>query len=83
MLASPRIYGFDKYDRLKNSPESDQIKVILLAAIYDKTRYKREPVSLHAVNDSIKKHHIQDCIAKKVKRLAGGRAACAGNECSA
>ncbi|MGC2425093.1 MAG: response regulator [Nitrospirota bacterium] len=69
-VALPRIYGFEICDRLKNSPESNEIKVILLAAIYDKTRYKREPVSLYGADDYIEKHHIQDCIAKKVKRLA-------------
>ena len=69
-VALPRIYGFEICDRLKNSPESDEIKVILIAAIYDKTRYKREPVSLYGADDYIEKHHIQDCIAKKVKRLA-------------
>jgi predicted Zn finger-like uncharacterized protein len=69
-VALPRIYGFEICDRLKNSPESNDIKVILLAAIYDKTRYKREPVSLYGADDYIEKHHIQDSIAKKVKRLA-------------
>ena len=69
-VALPRIYGFEICDRLKNSPESNEIKVILLAAIYDKTRYKREPVSLYGADDYIEKHHIQDSIAKKVKRLA-------------
>jgi CheY-like chemotaxis protein len=69
-VALPRIYGFEICDRLKNSPESDDIKVILLAAIYDKTRYKREPVSLYGADDYIEKHHIQDSLVKKVKRLA-------------
>jgi CheY-like chemotaxis protein len=69
-VALPRIYGFEICDRLKNSPESNDIKVILLAAIYDKTRYKREPVSLYGADDYIEKHHIQDSLAKKVKRLA-------------
>jgi CheY-like chemotaxis protein len=68
-VALPRIYGFEICDRLKNSPESNGIKVILLAAIYDKTRYKREPVSLYGADDYIEKHHIQDCLVKKVKRL--------------
>jgi CheY-like chemotaxis protein len=68
-VALPRIYGFEICDRLKNSPESNGVKVILLAAIYDKTRYKREPVSLYGADDYIEKHHIQDCLVKKVKRL--------------
>ena len=69
-VALPRIYGFEICDRLKNSPESSDIKIILIASIYDKTRYKREPVSLYGADDYIEKHHIQDSLAQKVKRLA-------------
>ncbi len=69
-VALPRIYGFEICDRLKNSPESSEIKIILIASIYDKTRYKREPVSLYGADDYIEKHHIQDSLAQKVKRLA-------------
>ncbi len=68
-VALPRIYGFEICDRLKNSPESSDIKIILIASIYDKTRYKREPVSLYGADDYIEKHHIQDSLAQKVKRL--------------
>ncbi|MHB8173519.1 MAG: response regulator [Nitrospirota bacterium] len=68
-VALPRIYGFEICDRLKNSPESSDVKVILIASIYDKTRYKREPVSLYGADDYIEKHHIQDSLAQKVKRL--------------
>lgn len=70
-VALPRIYGFEICDRLKNSDESKDIKIILIASIYDKTRYKREPMSLYGANDYIEKHHIQDCIVDKVRRLAG------------
>ena len=69
-VALPRIYGFEICDRLKNSPESSDIKIILIASIYDKTRYKREPVSLYGADDYIEKHHIQDSLVQKVKRLA-------------
>jgi predicted Zn finger-like uncharacterized protein len=70
-VALPRIYGFEICDRLKNSEESKDVKVILIASIYDKTRYKREPSSLYGADDYIEKHHIQDCILQKVQRLAG------------
>lgn len=69
-VALPRIYGFEICDRLKNSGESKDIKIILIASIYDKTKYKREPMSLYGANDYIEKHHIQDCIVDKVRRLA-------------
>lgn len=69
-VALPRIYGFEVCDRLKKSEESKDIKIILIASVYDKTRYKREPISLYGADDYIEKHHIQDCIVDKVRRLA-------------
>jgi predicted Zn finger-like uncharacterized protein len=74
-VALPRIYGFEICDRLKNSEESKDVKVVLIASIYDKTRYKREPSSLYGADDYIEKHHIQDCILQKVRRLAAQEAA--------
>ena len=71
-VALPRIYGFEICDRLKNNGESSEVKVLLIASIYDKTRYKREPMSLYGADDYIEKHHIQDCVVDKVKRLASG-----------
>ena len=72
-VALPRIYGFEICDRLKNNPESSDIKVILIASIFEKTRYKREPVSLYGADDYVEKHHIQDYLVQKLKRLASGQ----------
>ncbi|MBI5190212.1 MAG: zinc-ribbon domain-containing protein [Nitrospirae bacterium] len=66
----PRIYGFEICDRIKNSEESSHMKVLLVASIFDKTKYKREPTSLYGADDYIEKHHIQDALVMKVKRLA-------------
>ncbi len=65
----PSIYGFEICDRLKNDERTSGVKVILIASIFDKTRYKREPTSLYGADDYIEKHHIQDAITKKVNRL--------------
>ncbi len=73
-VALPRIYGFEICDRLKGSEESKGIKAVLIASVYDKTRYKREPASLYGADDYIEKHHIEDFLVKKVARLASGEA---------
>jgi CheY-like chemotaxis protein len=70
----PRIYGFEICDRLKNNDESKDVKVLLIASIYDKTKYKREPESLYGADDYIEKHHIQDFLVKKVQRLGAEEA---------
>lgn len=65
----PGIYGFELCDRLKNNAETSGIKIILLASVYDATRYKRTPVSLYGADDYIEKHHIPDKLARKVSSL--------------
>lgn len=65
----PSIYGFEICDRLKNDERSKDIKAILIASIFDKTKYKREPTTLYGADDYIEKHHIQDTLARKINRL--------------
>jgi hypothetical protein len=49
--------------------------VILIASIYDKTRYKRAPLSLYGADDYIEKHHIPDTLAVMIYRLLSGQKA--------
>jgi hypothetical protein len=41
-----------------------------LAAIYDKTKYKRSPESLYGADDYIEQHHIPDKLVPMIYRLA-------------
>lgn len=68
-VALPRIYGFEVCKQIKSRPETKGIRVILLASIYDATRYKREPASLYGADDYIEKHHIEDRLLDKIGRL--------------
>lgn len=65
----PGIYGFELCERLKSNPGTKDIKIILLSSVYDMRRYKRTPASLYGADDYIEKHHIQDLLAVKLKRL--------------
>ena len=70
-VALPKIYGFELCKRLKERPETKDIKVILICSIYDKTRYRREPNSLHGADDYIEEHHIEDLLMEKIEALQG------------
>ncbi|MDP1759151.1 MAG: response regulator, partial [Thermodesulfovibrionales bacterium] len=70
-VALPKIYGFELCKRLKERPETKDIKVILICSIYDKTRYRREPNSLHGADDYIEEHHIEDYLMEKIEALQG------------
>jgi len=63
------IYGFELCERLKGNQETKGIKIILLASVYDMTRYKRKPVNLYGADDYIEKHHIPDTLALKIRKL--------------
>jgi len=74
-VALPTVYGFEICDRIRSNPAFSGVKTILLASIYDKTRYKREPKALYGADDYIEKHHIPDCLAVKISRLVYGQSA--------
>lgn len=70
-VALPTMYGFQVCEALRNNPKTSGIKIILLAAIYDKTKYKRAPQTLYGADDYIEQHHIPDALAAMIYRLAG------------
>lgn len=71
-VALPVMYGFEVCEAVRSNPATSGVKIILIAAIYDGTRYKREPCSLYGADDYIEKHHIPDALASKICRLVFG-----------
>ncbi|RII27612.1 MAG: histidine kinase [Geobacter sp.] len=72
-VALPSMYGFEVCDAVRKNPALATVKTILIASIYDKTRYKRSPKSLYGADDYIEKHHIPDSLAAMVYRLVAGQ----------
>lgn len=70
-VALPGMYGFEICDFIKNNDKLKSIKVILLASIYDKTRYKRLPASIYGADDYIEMHHIPDELVQKINKHLG------------
>jgi predicted Zn finger-like uncharacterized protein len=68
-VALPDIFGFEFPEIIKNDQRLNGIKIILIASIYDKTRYKRMPQSLYGADDFIEKHHIRDGLIPKINSL--------------
>jgi predicted Zn finger-like uncharacterized protein len=68
-VALPSMYGFEVCDAIKKNPAISSVKAILIASIYDKTRYKRAPLSLYGADDYIEKHHIPDSLTAMIYRL--------------
>ena len=68
-VALPSMYGFEVCEGIRKDPALAAVKIILIASIYDKTRYKRSPHSLYGADDYIEKHHIPDSLTAMIYRL--------------
>jgi predicted Zn finger-like uncharacterized protein len=68
-VALPTLYGFQVCEALRGNPATRGIRIILLAAIYDKTKYKRSPQSLYGADDYIEQHHIPDSLVTMIYQL--------------
>jgi predicted Zn finger-like uncharacterized protein len=71
-VALPTMFGFEVCERVRQNPALSGVKIVLIASIYDKTRYKRSPNSLYGADDYIEKHHIPDALVPMIYRLASG-----------
>lgn len=71
-VALPTMFGFEVCERVRQDAALAGVKIVLIASIYDKTRYKRSPNSLYGADDYIEKHHIPDSLIPMIYRLASG-----------
>jgi len=72
-VALPCLYGFEICEAVRRNPAISSTKLILLASIYDKTRYKRAPSSLYGADGYIEKHHIPDALVGMIYNLVSGQ----------
>ena len=66
-VALPKEYGFDVCKKLKEIEYTKDIKVILVASVYDKKRYKRPPASLYGADEIIEDHELRELLIQKIE----------------
>ncbi len=72
-VALPKIYGFEVCKRIKERKETEDIKVILITSVYDRSRYKREPSSLYGADEMIEEPEIENQLLEKIRLLKEGK----------
>ncbi len=70
-VSIPKIYGFEVCRRLKSRAETREMKVILIASIYDQNKYRRQPASFHGADSYIEDHEIEPLLIEKINQLKG------------
>lgn len=68
-VALPEVFGFEFCDLMRRDEQLRDIKAILVASVYDKTRLRREPESLYGADDYVEIHLIPQNLIPKIKKL--------------
>ena len=74
-VALPGVPAFELCDRVRADKGLHGTGLILIASVFQQTRYKRAPTSLYGADDYIEKHHIRDRLPDKVAQLLPAGAA--------
>lgn len=69
----PEMFGFEIAERVRKSDVLKNAVVILVASLYDKTKYKREPDTLYGADEYIERHLIEDELIEKIDRALARR----------
>lgn len=68
-VALPKIYGFEVCKKIKSRAETKEMKVMLLASVYDRKKYRREPNSLYGADEYLEEHEISAVLIDKINKL--------------
>lgn len=65
----PEVLAFQVCTILKARPDAAGVPVILLASVFERTRYKRRPTSLHGADAYLELHHVPDRLGELLHGL--------------
>jgi CheY-like chemotaxis protein len=64
--------GYQVCEAIRGQAGSSGVRMILIAAIHNKDRYRRPPDNLFGADDYIERHQIENELLDKIARLLGG-----------
>ena len=68
-VAVPEVMSFEVIAHLRSMPQTKEMPVILLASIFEKTRYKRLPNRLYGADAYLELHHVPDKLVSLLDTL--------------
>lgn len=69
----PGVLAFEIVEGLRRHPELAKVPVVLLASVYEKTRYKRRPNRLYGADAYLELHHVPDRLVEVLTNLMHAR----------
>ncbi len=65
----PGILAFEIIEAIRAQPSTKNVPVVLLASVYERTRYKRRPNRLYGADSYLELHHVPDRLVELVTSL--------------
>ena len=68
-VAIPGVLAFQVVEQLRANPHTAKLPIILLASVFERTRYKRRPTNLYGADAYLELHHVPDKLGPAVEML--------------
>lgn len=68
-VAIPGVLAFQVVEQLRSHEQTRGLPIILLASVFERTRYKRRPTNLYGANAYLELHHVPDKLGPAVDVL--------------
>ncbi len=68
-VAIPGVLAFQVVEQLRAHPQTAKLPIILLASVFERTRYKRRPTNLYGADAYLELHHVPDKLGPAVDML--------------
>jgi CheY-like chemotaxis protein len=68
-VAIPGVLAFEVIEQLRAHPATKKLPVILLASVFERTRYKRKATNLYGADAYLELHHVPDRLVAVVDSL--------------
>ncbi len=68
-VAIPGVLAFQVVEQLRSTPQTKALPIILLASVFERTRYKRRPTNLYGADAYLELHHVPDKLGPAVDML--------------
>lgn len=68
-VAIPGVLAFEVIGQLRAQPSTRETPIILLASVFERTRYKRRPTNLYGADAYLELHHVPDRLAALIEEV--------------
>ena len=68
-VAIPGVLAFEVIEQLRAHPATKGVPVVLLASVFERTRYKRRPTNLYGADAYLELHHVPDRLAPLIDEV--------------